>query len=64
MVHFLKQRDDYINEKAKAVIPAERLWVNPGCGLKTRGWEKTKKALGEMVNAAKELRQRVGVMSK
>lgn len=43
-------------EKAKAVIPAEQLWVNPDCGLKTRHWEETKKALTEMVEAARELR--------
>jgi 5-methyltetrahydropteroyltriglutamate--homocysteine methyltransferase len=43
-------------EKARAVVPAEQLWVNPDCGLKTRHWEETKKALLEMVNAAKELR--------
>jgi 5-methyltetrahydropteroyltriglutamate--homocysteine methyltransferase len=43
-------------EKAKAVIPANQLWVNPDCGLKTRHWEETKKALVEMVSAAKEMR--------
>ena len=43
-------------EKAKAVVPADQLWVNPDCGLKTRHWEETKKALVEMVEAAKELR--------
>lgn len=43
-------------EKAKAVIPAGQLWVNPDCGLKTRHWDETKKALIEMVEAAKELR--------
>jgi 5-methyltetrahydropteroyltriglutamate--homocysteine methyltransferase len=42
--------------KAKAVIPAEQLWVNPDCGLKTRHWEETQKALVEMVAAARELR--------
>jgi hypothetical protein len=46
-------------EKAKAVVPAAHLWVNPDCGLKTRQWEETKKALTEMVNAAKELRMLV-----
>lgn len=46
-------------EKAKAVIPANQLWVNPDCGLKTRHWDETKKALVEMVSAAKELRQSV-----
>ena len=45
--------------KAKAVIPAEQLWVNPDCGLKTRHWEETKMALIEMVEAAKELRQTI-----
>ncbi|WP_293786592.1 5-methyltetrahydropteroyltriglutamate--homocysteine S-methyltransferase [uncultured Pedobacter sp.] len=43
--------------KAKAVIPSKQLWVNPDCGLKTRGWEETKKALIEMVEAAKEMRK-------
>ncbi|WP_298301646.1 5-methyltetrahydropteroyltriglutamate--homocysteine S-methyltransferase [Hydrotalea sp.] len=43
-------------EKAKSVIPADQLWVNPDCGLKTRHWDETKKALIEMVKAAKELR--------
>ena len=42
-------------EKAKAVIPAEQLWVNPDCGLKTRHWPETKSALIAMVSAAKEL---------
>jgi 5-methyltetrahydropteroyltriglutamate--homocysteine methyltransferase len=46
-------------EKAKTVVPKEQLWVNPDCGLKTRHWEETKKALVEMVNAATELRQGV-----
>lgn len=46
-------------EKAIAVLPAEQLWVNPDCGLKTRHWEETKKALIEMVNAAKELRKKI-----
>jgi 5-methyltetrahydropteroyltriglutamate--homocysteine methyltransferase len=42
--------------KAKAVIPPSQLWINPDCGLKTRHWDETKKALVEMVEAAKELR--------
>jgi 5-methyltetrahydropteroyltriglutamate--homocysteine methyltransferase len=46
-------------EKAEAVIPSGQLWVNPDCGLKTRGWTETKSALAEMVEAAKELRQTV-----
>lgn len=43
-------------EKAKAVIPAEQLWVNPDCGLKTRAWPETKAALESMVDAARTLR--------
>lgn len=46
-------------EKAQAVIPANQLWVNPDCGLKTRHWEETKKALIEMVSAATEMRKKV-----
>ena len=43
-------------EKATAVIPVDQLWVNPDCGLKTRHWDETKKALIEMVAAAQEMR--------
>lgn len=49
----------FLMNKARAVIPAEQLWVNPDCGLKTRHWEETRKALVEMVEAARELRQPV-----
>jgi len=42
--------------KAKEVVPAEQLWVNPDCGLKTRAWPETKAALENMVKAAKILR--------
>jgi 5-methyltetrahydropteroyltriglutamate--homocysteine methyltransferase len=45
-------------EKAAQVIPAERLWVNPDCGLKTRGWDEVDAGLVNMVTAAKNLRQR------
>ena len=44
-------------EKAAQRIPAERLWVNPDCGLKTRGWPETRAALANMVQAARNLRQ-------
>ncbi len=43
--------------KAARRIPAERLWVNPDCGLKTRGWPETEAALVNMVAAARELRK-------
>ena len=44
-------------EKAEAQIPVERLWINPDCGLKTRGWTETEAALKNLVEAAKILRQ-------
>ncbi|MCP5335675.1 MAG: 5-methyltetrahydropteroyltriglutamate--homocysteine S-methyltransferase [Oceanospirillaceae bacterium] len=46
-------------ETAARAIPLRRLWVNPDCGLKTRGWPETEAALRAMVNAAHHLRQRV-----
>ncbi len=44
-------------DKAARVIPAERLWVNPDCGLKTRGWPETRAALALMVQAARLRRE-------
>ncbi|MBV2180166.1 MAG: 5-methyltetrahydropteroyltriglutamate--homocysteine S-methyltransferase [Castellaniella sp.] len=43
--------------KAAQRLPAERLWVNPDCGLKTRGWPETRAALESMVHAARALRK-------
>ena len=43
--------------KASLHIPPERLWVNPDCGLKTRGWVETRQALANMVKAAQNLRR-------
>ena len=43
--------------KALQHIPADRLWVNPDCGLKTRGWPETEAALRNMVAAAQSLRR-------
>ncbi|MFB7605481.1 5-methyltetrahydropteroyltriglutamate--homocysteine S-methyltransferase [Streptomyces gardneri] len=37
-------------------IPAERLWVNPDCGLKTRGWPETRTSLENLVAAARTVR--------
>ena len=46
-------------KKAAERIPAERLWVNPDCGLKTRQWSEVLPALTNMVAAAKTLRATV-----
>lgn len=45
-------------EKAAQRLPAERLWVNPDCGLKTRKWDEVEGALANMVTAAQQLRQK------
>ena len=48
--------------KAAKRIPAERLWVNPDCGLKTRAWPETEAALVNMVAAARELRKDLAML--
>ncbi|MFD5699974.1 5-methyltetrahydropteroyltriglutamate--homocysteine S-methyltransferase [Streptomyces lasiicapitis] len=42
--------------KGLEAIPAERLWVNPDCGLKTRGWPETRASLENLVAAARAVR--------
>lgn len=49
--------------KAAQRIPAERLWVNPDCGLKTRAWPETEAALVNMVAAARELRNDLAALA-
>ncbi|WOC14696.1 5-methyltetrahydropteroyltriglutamate--homocysteine S-methyltransferase [Pseudochrobactrum sp. MP213Fo] len=46
-------------EKAAQKLKAKQIWVNPDCGLKTRGWAETKPALVNMVEAARQLRAAV-----
>jgi len=43
-------------ERALEVLPAENLWVNPDCGLKTRRWEEVRPSLRNLVKAAAEVR--------
>lgn len=43
-------------EEILKVYPASKFWVNPDCGLKTRGWPEVKESLTNMVEAAKEFR--------
>ena len=45
-------------ERAMTVIPAKRLWVNPDCGLKTRGWPEVEAALINMMRATRLVRER------
>jgi 5-methyltetrahydropteroyltriglutamate--homocysteine methyltransferase len=46
---------DRLREAAR-LVPADRLWVNPDCGLKTRRWDEVRPALVAMVTAARRLR--------
>ncbi|MFI6642936.1 5-methyltetrahydropteroyltriglutamate--homocysteine S-methyltransferase [Streptomyces sp. NPDC050504] len=46
--------------KGLEAIPAERLWVNPDCGLKTRGWPETRASLESLVSAARTVRAELG----
>ncbi|TFB55685.1 5-methyltetrahydropteroyltriglutamate--homocysteine S-methyltransferase [Cryobacterium sp. Sr3] len=46
-------------ERAAAAIPATRLWVNPDCGLKTRGYTETVQSLHNMLAATRILRARL-----
>jgi 5-methyltetrahydropteroyltriglutamate--homocysteine methyltransferase len=42
--------------KALDVLKPEQIWINPDCGLKTRGWKEVDPALKAMVSSAKALR--------
>lgn len=48
-------------ERAVGAIPAGRLWVNPDCGLKTRGYDETVASLANIVEATQAVRAGVGV---
>ncbi|MFD9032742.1 5-methyltetrahydropteroyltriglutamate--homocysteine S-methyltransferase [Streptomyces sp. NPDC059567] len=43
-------------ERALLSVPADRLWINPDCGLKTRGWGEVRPALEHMAAAARRVR--------
>jgi len=47
-------------EAVRAVLADRQIWVNPDCGLKTRGWEETLPALKNVVTAAQEMRAKTG----
>ncbi|WP_026460977.1 5-methyltetrahydropteroyltriglutamate--homocysteine S-methyltransferase [Schaalia suimastitidis] len=44
-------------EAAVASVPRQRLWVNPDCGLKTRGYDETEASLANLVEATKRVRE-------
>ena len=45
-------------EHATEYLPKERIWINPDCGLKTRGWEEVRRALNNLVTATESLRKK------
>ena len=45
--------------KATSVLKPEQIWVNPDCGLKTRGWPETRTALEAMIGAARTMRAEI-----
>jgi 5-methyltetrahydropteroyltriglutamate--homocysteine methyltransferase len=44
--------------EARRAVPDDRLWINPDCGLKTRGYAEVEPTLKAMVQAAQEARQK------
>ena len=53
-------KEEFITKMGKILETQEyeKFWVNPDCGLKTRGWEETKLSLTHMVEAAKFYREK------
>ncbi|WP_371163965.1 5-methyltetrahydropteroyltriglutamate--homocysteine S-methyltransferase [Buchananella felis] len=54
----VEEQVELLRSAAAAVNPRQ-LWVNPDCGLKTRGYEETKAALDNMVAAALQVRAEI-----
>ncbi len=48
-------------EKVLGVLPPERVWINPDCGLKTRTLEETRGKLSAMVEATRAVREALGL---
>ena len=46
---------------AADAVPVSRLWVNPDCGLKTRGYVETKASLDNLVSATRQVRAQRGL---
>ena len=54
------QNMQVVIDEAIKYIPKERLWVNPDCGLKTRGWSETILALQNMMDMTQKVREVYG----
>ena len=46
-------------EAILAKVPSKKVWINPDCGLKTRGIPETKESLIRLVEAAKAAREKL-----
>lgn len=55
---------EHLLRKALQVLQPHQVWVNPDCGLKTRGWKEVDPALRAMVAAAKSLRSEYAAAQK
>ena len=55
VVPSVEKMKDIVKRSLKK-IPKENFWINPDCGLKTRGWPETKEALKNLVELANNLR--------
>jgi 5-methyltetrahydropteroyltriglutamate--homocysteine methyltransferase len=55
---------DELLTRAVDAFGADRLWVNPDCGLKTRGWAETSAGLTAMVAGARRARARLDVADR
>jgi 5-methyltetrahydropteroyltriglutamate--homocysteine methyltransferase len=53
----IPSKDDMVTilKRALRVIPRNQFWINPDCGLKTRGWKETKESMKNMVQAREEI---------
>ncbi|WP_028895317.1 5-methyltetrahydropteroyltriglutamate--homocysteine S-methyltransferase [Syntrophorhabdus aromaticivorans] len=56
----VKELEEKIRQRIKALPPVSRLWINPDCGLKTRDWDEVKQSLKNMAAAAKKIRRELG----
>ena len=54
---------EHLLHKALEVLTPEQFWVNPDCGLKTRGWPEVKAALENMVETTAKLRASLAAVS-
>ena len=50
---------EQLTQKAVDVIDIRNLWINPDCGLKTRGWPEVEATLSNMIQATKNIRAKI-----